>query len=116
MSTESSSSRKSKTKAGKIKVIEPGTNLLTLHDVFKTIGDRLTGKDVKMLKFVCSGLMPPEQAARVADGPGFLMALERIGRVDESFFRYLQHLLRIIGRHDLLHLLTLRKRKPGYLL
>ena len=93
--------------------MEPGNELLSLQEVFTVIGDQLTPKDVRLLKFLYGTLFSEDLSAHVVDGQSFLLAMESIGRIDESNFKHLHHLLKVISRHDLLQFLTLRKRKTG---
>ncbi len=73
----------------------------------------MTPRDVRVLKFLYTGILSDELRAQVNDGYSFLLALEKIGRVDESNFKHILHVLRIITRHDLLQYVTLRRRKTG---
>jgi hypothetical protein len=86
---------------------------MTLHEMFRVISDRMTFKDVLVLKHLYQKLLPWDIIKNVLDGYSFLIALERTGRIDEYNLKYLMELLRIITRHDLLHLVTLRKEKLG---
>lgn len=87
----------------------------TLHEMFHVVGDQLLPRDVRVLKFLYSGIFPESLSTKIKDGFTFFLALERIGRVDESNFKYINNALRMIVRHDLIPLVTLRKRKPGLL-
>ncbi|KAK6165206.1 hypothetical protein SNE40_023560 [Patella caerulea] len=83
----------------------------TLSCVFKLVGDQMTSIDVAVLKFLYTKIMNDELISNVTDGYSFLVALEKMGRVDETNFKHILHLLRTITRHDLTHLVNLRKRK-----
>ncbi|CAG2215020.1 OTF [Mytilus edulis] len=84
---------------------------LTLHDMFRTIGDQMTPRDVKVLKFIYSGIMADDILRKVYDGFSFLLALEKMDRIDETNFKHILDLLRIITRHDLTPYVTLKRRK-----
>ncbi len=68
---------------------------------------------VQSLKLLYSAILPEPLLRRATDGPSMFLALERVGRVDESNMKHVLHALRLIKRYDLLRCLTLRKRKPG---
>ena len=87
---------------------------MSLHEMFRLISDQMTFKDVLVLKHLYHKLLPKDIIKSVFDGYSFLLALERTGRIDEYNLKYLMELLRIITRHDLLHLVTLRKQNRGY--
>ena len=70
---------------------------------------------VQSLKLLYSAVLPEPLLRRVTDGPSMFLALERVGRVDESSMKHVLHALRLVKRYDLLRCLTLRKRKPGKL-
>ncbi|XP_061191575.1 death effector domain-containing protein-like [Saccostrea echinata] len=84
----------------------------TLHEMFTIVGSRMTQKDINILKYLYNGIMPQRIIGRVKDGVEFLLGLEKMNRVDETNFKYVVDLLRMISRHDLLQYVTLRKRKP----
>lgn len=85
----------------------------TLHEMFTIVGSRMTQRDINILKYLYNGIMPQRIIGRVKDGVEFLLGLEKMNRVDETNFKYVVDLLRMISRHDLLQFVTLRKRKPG---
>ncbi|VDI48896.1 Hypothetical predicted protein [Mytilus galloprovincialis] len=87
---------------------------LTLHDMFRTIGDQMTPRDVKVLKFIYSGIMADDILRKVYDGFSFLLALEKMDRIDETNFKHILDLLRIITRHDLTPYVTLKRRKTVF--
>ena len=93
--------------------IDNEKSLLSLQEVFRLVGDQLNARDVRVLKFMFSGIFTTEFLNQISDGFSFLQALEKIDRIDESNFRTLEHYLRIINRHDLFQYLTLRRRKTG---
>ena len=86
---------------------------LTLHEMFRVVGDQLVPRDVRVLKFLYTGVFPDDLRAKIHDGYSFFLALERIGRVDTSNFKYIINVLRILVRQDLIPLVTLRRRKTG---
>ena len=88
---------------------------LTLHEMFRIVGDQMTPRDVRVLKYLYTGILSEDLRGLVHDGYTFLLALEKMGRVDSSNFKHILHVLRIITRHDLLQFVTLRRRKPGLL-
>ena len=88
---------------------------ISLHDLFRIIGDQMTTRDIRVLKFLYTGILSDELKDKINDGYTFLLALEKIGKVDESNFKHLLHALRIITRHDLIQYVNLRKRKTGNL-
>ncbi|KAB0375585.1 hypothetical protein FD755_012228 [Muntiacus reevesi] len=69
--------------------------LYSRHRMFGIVGTHLTHRD--------RGLIP--------NGRDFLLALERQGRCEESNFRQVLQVLRIITRHDLLPYVTLKRRR-----
>ena len=86
---------------------------ISLHEMFQVIGNQMTARDVRVLKYVYSGIFSPQMRARINDGATFFLALEKIGRCDASNFKHILHLLRIISRHDLTQYVSLRRRYPG---
>ena len=86
---------------------------LSLHEMFRIVGEQMTSKDILTLKYLYKGIMPADVVCRVHEGYDFLLALEKMNRVDETNFKYIMDLLRIITRHDLLQYVTLRRRLPG---
>lgn len=90
--------------------------ILTLHEMFKIVGDQMTPRDVRVLKFLHTGFLCDELRSQIRDGFTFLLALEKNKRIDESDFKCILDLLKIITRHDLTQYVTLRKRRPGELL
>ena len=87
--------------------------ILSIHEMFHIVGDQMTGQDVKVLKILYSAVLSRNYLEKIKDGFTFLVALEKIGRLDESNFKHILHLLRIINRHDLTPYLTLRRRQTG---
>ncbi|KAK3107557.1 hypothetical protein FSP39_017296 [Pinctada imbricata] len=84
---------------------------LSLHEMFRIVGEQMTCRDIRTLKYLYKGIMPADVVCRVHEGYDFLLALERMNRVDETNFKYIMELLRIITRHDLLQYVTLRRRQ-----
>lgn len=84
---------------------------LTLHDMFRVVGDQMTPRDIKVLKFIYNGIMPEDILNKVYDGFSFLLALEKMDRIDETNFKHILDLLRIITRHDLTPYVTLKRRQ-----
>lgn len=97
----------------KTKMADELRGCYTLHEMFTIVGSRMTQKDINILKYLYNGIMPQRIIGRVKDGVEFLLGLEKMNRVDETNFKYVVDLLRMISRHDLLQYVTLRKRKPG---
>ena len=87
--------------------------LLSLREMFSVVGDQLTARDVRVLRFMFSGIFTSEFLSQIHDGVSFLQALEKVDRIDESNFKNLENYLRLINRYDLYQFLTLRKRTPG---
>lgn len=99
-------------------IVSDGKNLvgdaLALHEMFRIIGDQLTPDDIKALTFIYGGLYHANDFfLQAKDGYSFLLSLERLGRIDESNFKHILELLRILTRQDLVQHLTLRRRKTG---
>lgn len=86
----------------------------TLHELFRVVGDQLTAADVKVMKFLYRDVVDKNEY-KVFDGYTFFLAMEKCGKCDESNFKHLLHLLRIITRHDLTEYVRLRRRKTGWL-
>ena len=99
--------------ASKKKNRNENQEMLSLHDMFRIIGDQLTPTDVRVLQFLYAGLFPDVIRTKFNDGYTFLLALEKIGQVDSSNFKHILHLLRIVNRHDLTQFVTLKRRTTG---
>ena len=84
-----------------------------LHEMFQVVGDQMTPRDVTVLKYIYSGIMPDDMMKKVNDGYSFLCALEAMDKVDKTCFKHILELLRIITRHDLTPYVTLMRRKTG---
>lgn len=87
--------------------------LYSLHRMFDIVGTHLTHRDVRVLSFLFVDVIDDHERGLIRDGRDFLLALERQGRCDESNFRQVLQLLRIITRHDLLPYVTLKRRRAG---
>ncbi|XP_028911346.1 death effector domain-containing protein [Ornithorhynchus anatinus] len=85
--------------------------LYSLHRMFDIVGAHLTHRDVRVLSFLFVDVIDDHERGLIRSGRDFLLALERQGRCDESNFRQVLQLLRIITRHDLLPYVTLRRRR-----
>ncbi|XP_033757876.1 death effector domain-containing protein-like [Pecten maximus] len=84
---------------------------MSLHEMFHIVGDQMTERDIKLLKFFCVGLISEEMTSKVHDGFSFLLCMEKMNLVSESNFMNVLDLLRIINRHDLSQFVHLRCRK-----
>lgn len=87
--------------------------LYSLHQMFTIVGAHLTHRDIRVLSFLFVDVIDEYERGGIRSGKDFLLALERQGRCDETNFRHILQLLRIITRHDLLPYVTLRKRQAG---
>lgn len=87
--------------------------LYSLHRMFDIVGAQLTHRDVRVLSFLFVDVIDEYERGGIRSGRDFLLALERQGRCDETNFRHVLQLLRIITRHDLLPYVTLKKRQTG---
>lgn len=87
--------------------------LYSLHQMFEIVGAHLTHRDIRVLSFLFVDVIDEYERGGIRSGKDFLLALERQGRCDETNFRHVLQLLRIITRHDLLPYVTLRKRQAG---
>ena len=87
--------------------------LYSLHRMFDIVGTHLTHRDVRVRSFLFVDVIDDHERGLIRNGRDFLLALERQGRCDESNFRQVLQLLRIITRHDLLPYVTLKKRRAG---
>ncbi|XP_032094441.1 death effector domain-containing protein isoform X1 [Thamnophis elegans] len=85
--------------------------LYSLHRMFDIVGTHLTHRDVRVLSFLFVDVIDDYERGMIRSGQDFLLALERQGRCDETNFRQVLQLLRIITRHDLLPYVTLKRRK-----
>ncbi|KAM8999911.1 death effector domain-containing protein isoform 2-T5 [Sarcophilus harrisii] len=85
--------------------------LYSLHRMFDIVGTHLTHRDVRVLSFLFVDVIDDHERGLIRSGRDFLLALERQGRCDESNFRQVLQLLRIITRHDLLPYVTLKRRR-----
>ncbi|MEQ2165822.1 hypothetical protein GOODEAATRI_021177 [Goodea atripinnis] len=92
-------------------VIDNSHGLYSLHRMFDIVGAQLTHRDVRVLSFLFVDVIDEYERGGIRSGRDFLLALERQGRCDETNFRHVLQLLRIITRHDLLPYVTLRKRQ-----
>ncbi|KAM9343604.1 death effector domain-containing protein [Pholidichthys leucotaenia] len=90
--------------------VDNSHGLYSLHRMFDIVGAQLTHRDVRVLSFLFVDVIDEYERGGIRSGKDFLLALERQGRCDETNFRHLLQLLRIITRHDLLPYVTLRKR------
>lgn len=87
--------------------------LYSLHRMFDVVGAHLTHRDVRVLSFLFVDVIDDHERGLIRNGRDFLLALERQGRCDESNFRQVLQLLRVISRHDLLPYVTLKRRRAG---
>lgn len=105
-----------KRRAGQVWPEERGAQehgLYSLHRMFDIVGAHLTHRDVRVLSFLFVDVIDDHERGLIRNGRDFLLALERQGRCDESNFRQVLQLLRIITRHDLLPYVTLKRRRAG---
>ncbi|MBN3306642.1 DEDD protein, partial [Amia calva] len=79
--------------------------------MFDIVGAQLTHRDVRVLSFLFVDVIDEYERGGIRNGRDFFLALERQGRCDETNFRHVLQLLRIITRHDLLPYVTLRRRQ-----
>lgn len=93
--------------------VDNAYGLYSLHRMFDIVGAQLTNRDVRVLSFLFVDVIDEYERGGIRNGRDFLLALERQGRCDETNFRHVLQLLRIITRHDLLPYVTLRKRQTG---
>ncbi|KAJ8258896.1 hypothetical protein COCON_G00179080 [Conger conger] len=91
--------------------VDSAYGLYSLHRMFDIVGAQLTHRDVRVLSFLFVDVIDEYERGGIRSGQDFLLALERQGRCDETNFRHVLQLLRIITRHDLLPYVTLRKRQ-----
>lgn len=91
--------------------VDNSHGLYSLHRMFDIVGAQLTHRDVRVLSFLFVDVIDEYERGGIRSGRDFLLALERQGRCDETNFRHVLQLLRIITRHDLLPYVTLRKRQ-----
>ncbi|KAJ8259691.1 hypothetical protein GJAV_G00172320 [Gymnothorax javanicus] len=91
--------------------VDNAYGLYSLHRMFDIVGAQLTHRDVRVLSFLFVDVIDEYERGGIRSGRDFLLALERQGRCDETNFRHVLQLLRIITRHDLLPYVTLRKRQ-----
>lgn len=96
--------------------VDNSHGLYSLHRMFDIVGAQLTHRDVRVLSFLFVDVIDEYERGGIRSGRDFLLALERQGRCDETNFRHVLQLLRIITRHDLLPYVTLRKRQAGELI
>ncbi|XP_010085290.1 PREDICTED: death effector domain-containing protein-like, partial [Pterocles gutturalis] len=80
--------------------------------MFDIVGTHLTHRDVRVLSFLFVDVIDDYERGMIRSGRDFLLALERQG-CDETNFRQVLQLLRIITRHDLLPYVTLKRRRAG---
>lgn len=86
----------------------------SLHQMFKIVGDQITETDLRTLKLLTYSIVRDDIVLRAKDGFTFLLALEKIGKVDQTNFHFLAEIInQHTDRHDLLHFLSLKRRKTG---
>ena len=95
--------------------INVSNSILSLHDMFRIVGDQLSVDDVRFLKAIYPDVFSEKLSRKIYDGYTFLLAMEKHNQIDESNFHHLLCLLRIITRDDLMPYVTLRKIMPGTL-
>ncbi|TRY99890.1 hypothetical protein DNTS_033997 [Danionella cerebrum] len=115
-SSSNSSSVSRRTVSGRLEpwpeeAVDDAYGLYSLHRMFDIVGAQLTHRDVRVLSFLFVDVIDEYERGGIRSGRDFLLALERQGRCDETNFRHVLQLLRIITRHDLLPYVTLRKRQ-----
>ncbi|XP_028669317.1 death effector domain-containing protein [Erpetoichthys calabaricus] len=91
--------------------VDKAHGLYSLHRMFEIVGAQLTHRDVRVLSFLFVDVIDEYERGGIRNGRDFFLALERQGRCDETNFRHVLQLLRIITRHDLLPYVTLRRRQ-----
>ncbi|KAF3697383.1 Death effector domain-containing protein Death effector domain-containing testicular molecule [Channa argus] len=94
--------------------VDSSHGLYSLHRMFDIVGSQLTHRDVRVLSFLFVDVIDEYERGGIRNGRDFLLALERQGRCDETNFRHVLQLLRIITRHDLLPYVTLKKRQAAH--
>uniref|UniRef100_A0A3Q0SCL6 Death effector domain-containing 1 n=1 Tax=Amphilophus citrinellus TaxID=61819 RepID=A0A3Q0SCL6_AMPCI len=79
--------------------------MLSLHEVFEVVGSQLTETDIEVLSFLLDEtcVVPSPQ----------LLKLERRGYLSDGNLEPLLQLLRVLTRHDLLPLVSHKKRRTG---
>ncbi|XP_061675797.1 death effector domain-containing 1 isoform X2 [Syngnathoides biaculeatus] len=80
--------------------------MLSLHEVFEVVGSQLTDTDVDVLSF-----LPTVPWCKPKNGLELLLELERRGYISEGNLDPLLKLLRVLTRHDLLPLVSHKKRR-----
>ncbi|XP_070534921.1 death effector domain-containing protein-like [Ptychodera flava] len=85
--------------------------LHSLHDVFRIVADQLTQRDLEIIRSFYPRALSESEKAKILDGFGLFLALEKNGLCDASNFKQILELLRITSRHDLIPYLTLKRRK-----
>ncbi|ESP00010.1 hypothetical protein LOTGIDRAFT_213215 [Lottia gigantea] len=84
----------------------------TIDDVFRIVGKQITIRNMALLSMTYKGSLSDDLIPKVKDGHTLLLALGKMGRIDETNFQHIISLFRILTRHDLIHMMTMRERKP----
>lgn len=90
-------------------------NIMTLHEMFRVVGNQMTDADFHVLK-ILNGLSLSRYQTNLSKSKNayeFMLSLEKLALVDETNFIHILELIRIATRHDLNPFVTLRRRQTG---
>ncbi|KFM80261.1 Death effector domain-containing protein, partial [Stegodyphus mimosarum] len=82
----------------------------TMFKMFDRVGSHLTQKDVYLLTILSGRVLNPSQQRKIKNGKDLFHALSKSGYCDESNFFSIIEMLKVIKRHDLLHMIHLRQK------
>ncbi|GFT21542.1 death effector domain-containing protein [Nephila pilipes] len=77
------------------------------------IGSHLTQRDVCLLTILSGTGIDATLKRKIKNGKDLLLALTRTGYCDESNLTSIIDLMKIIKRHDLLHMIHMKKKTKG---
>ncbi|XP_015919266.1 death effector domain-containing protein [Parasteatoda tepidariorum] len=83
----------------------------TMFKICDRVGSHLSQNDVHLLTILSGNVLDSSTRRKIKNGKDLFLALSKEGHCDESNFESILEMLKIIRRHDLLHMFTV-KQKP----
>ncbi|GIY20382.1 death effector domain-containing protein [Caerostris extrusa] len=74
------------------------------------VGSHLTQKDIHLVTVLSGTGLDDSLKRKIKNGKDLLLALSKTGYCDESNFSSIIDLLKIIKRHDLIHMVQIRQK------
>lgn len=84
-----------------------------LNKMHDRIGYHLSEKEVKLLTVLSGRMLEPSVLRKIKNGKDLFLALSKQGYCDESNFFSIIDMLKLLHRHDLVHMLHLRQKAKG---